>query len=173
MTKLPKRLIGDACIDEDPNALPIVSAKDSFAGKTTVATAVLIDGENVLFNEAATHGRSPLEQGIEWVASQDEVPGARQVFVVWIFIKPDRVSREYVYHGAVAVDMFIDDTTKKGYKRLGHHARQLGRAFQGDIDLSILDETAKDRLVTALNQYPDALKHSRDELKIALGLAVA
>ena len=65
MTKLPRRLLNEACIDDNPNALPIVSAKDSVAGMTTVATAVVIDGDAAYFNEAATHGRSPIEQGIE------------------------------------------------------------------------------------------------------------
>ena len=27
MTKLPRRLLNEACIDDNPNALPIVSAK--------------------------------------------------------------------------------------------------------------------------------------------------
>lgn len=170
MTKLPKRLLNEACIDDNPNALPIVSAKGGVAGKTTVATAVMIDGDTAFFNEAATHGRSPLEQGIEWVDNPDELAEPRRIFVVWLFIRPDRVSREYVYHGAVAVDMLIDEKAKKGYKRLGHHAKQLGRALQGEIDLEILDDAAKERLLEALNEHPEALAASRDELKKALGI---
>lgn len=170
MTRLPKQMLNEDCIDNDPNALPIVSAKGSVAGKTTVATAVLIDGDTAFFDEAATHGRSPLEQGIEWVSSPEQLTQARRVFVVWLFIRPDRTTREYVYHGAVAVDMLIDDQAKQGYKRLGHHAKQLGRALQGEIDLDILDASAKERLVEALSQYPAALQSSRDELKQALGI---
>lgn len=170
MTKLPRRLLNEACVDEDTNALPIVSAKDSVGGMTTVATAVMIDGDTAFFNEAATHGRSPLEQGIEWMDSPDDVPNPRRIFVIWLFIKPDRATREYVYHGAVAVDMLIDDQAKKGYKRLGHHAKQLGRALQGEIDLEILDDAAKARLREALNEHPEALANSRDELKRALGM---
>lgn len=172
MTKIPKRLLNDACIDDDPNALPIVSGRDTVAGKATLITSVLIDGDDAFFDEAATHGRSPLEQGIEWVSNRDDVPNARRIYVVWLFIRPDRVSREYMYHGAVAVDMYIDDATKQGYKRLGHHATQLGRAFQGEIDLSILDDVAKEKLVSALRQHPAALEHSSATLKEALGLPV-
>jgi hypothetical protein len=171
VTKLPRRLLNEACIDDNPNALPIVSAKDSVAGMTTVATAVVIDGDAAYFNEAATHGRSPIEQGIEWVNSPDELADPRRVYVVWLFIKPDRATRQYVYHGAVAVDMLIDEQAKKGYKRLGHHAKQLGRALQGEIDLQILDAAAKERLKEVLNEHPDALANSRAELKLALGLA--
>lgn len=172
MTKIPRRLLNSDCVDDNPNALPIVSGRDSVAGKAPVITGVMIDGDDVFFDEAATHGRSALEQGIEWVSSLDAVPNPRRIFVVWLFIRPDRVSREYTYHGVVAVDMYIDSEAKKGYKRLGHHAKQLGRAFQGEIDLSILTDDAKAKLVEALQQYPDALEHSSPALKEALGLAV-
>lgn len=157
--------------DENPNALPIVSGKDTVAGKATVITAAIIDGDRVFFDEAATHGRTGIEQEVEWLDHLDDVPNGRRIFVVWLFIKPDRQTRDYVYHGAVAVDMYIDDEAKKGYKRLGHHAQQLGRALQGDINLDILDESARRLLTDALNQYPDTLQHSKDELKVALGIA--
>lgn len=170
MARVPKRLLNDACFDERSDAFPIVSAKESAGGKATVITAVLIDGETTLFSEAATHGRSPLEQGIEWVTDPSEVPNGRRVFVVWLYVKPDRVSREYGYHGAVAVDMYIDDATKRGYKRLGHHAKELGRTLQGAVDLSLLDAAAKERLKEALGQYPDVLEHANPELRRELGL---
>lgn len=172
MSKIPRRLLNDACVDDDQNALPIVSARDTIGGKATLATAVIIDGDDAFFDEAATHGRSPIERDIEWVSGQEEVSNARRIFVVWLFIRPDRVSREYMYHGAVAVDMYIDDETKRGYKRLGHHASQLGRSFQGDIDLDILDEAARAKLLEALQEHPDALEHSNASLKEALGLPV-
>lgn len=168
-----KRLLGDACVDRQPNALPLVSPKDTVGSKATVVTAVLIDGDEAFFDDAATHGRSALEQGITWVASPAEVPNARRVFVVWLFVKPDRQSREYGYHGAVAVDMYIDAQTRRGYKHLAQHARQLGRALKGEVDLGILDAAAKQRLLAALAQYPDALRHANPALKQALGLSEA
>lgn len=171
MQRIPRVIQNADCADEkDPRALPIVSAKDSVAGKAPVVTAVVIDGDRAVFDEAATHGRTPLEQRLTWVNSPEEVPNGRRIYNVWLFIKPDRNTRQYVYHGAVAVDMLVDEEAGVGYKRLGHHARMLGLAMKGTIDLSILDDAAKAKLREALNQHPEVLQNSSPELHEALGL---
>ncbi len=170
-SRINRRIQNVECADvKDPNALPIVSSRDTIGGMTTMVTAAIIDGDRVFFDEAATHGRTGLEQGVEWVDDLSEVPNPRQIFVVWLYIKPDRETREYVYHGVCAVDMWIDEENRKGFKRLGHHAKMLGLAMQGHIDLEILDDAARAKLFEALNQYPDTLKHSKRELHEALGV---
>jgi len=114
--KPTRRIINMACVDDqDPNKLPIVSGKER-GGKTTLITAVLIDGDKGWFDEAATHGRTPLEQGIAWKSSPEEVPNGRQIDIVWLFIKPDQ--GDYVYYGATASSMIIDEEAKVGYKYL-------------------------------------------------------
>src|SRR5690606_36389299 len=108
--KATRRIINMACVDDqDPNNLPIVSAKER-GGKTTMITAVLIDGDKGWFDEAATHGRTPLEQGIAWKSSPEEVPNGRQIDIVWLFIKPDQ--GDYVYYCATASSMIIDEEAK-------------------------------------------------------------
>lgn len=171
VTRINRRIQNAECADvNDPNALPIVSGRDTVGGMTTVMTAAIIDGDRVFFDEAATHGRTALEQSIEWLDDLAEVPNPRQIFVVWLFIKPDRETREYVYHGVCAVDMWIDEENKKGFKRLAHHAKMLGMAMRGQIDLEILDKDARMKLHEALNQYPDTLKHSQPALREALAV---
>src|SRR5690606_14787678 len=150
----PSRLvINMACVDnDDPNKLPIVSGKER-GDKTTLITAVLIDGDKGWFDDAATHGRTPLEQGVEWKSSPDEVPNGRQIDIVWLYIKPTK--GEYTYHGATASSMIIDEEAKVGYKRLADHANQLSKALKGGIDLAPLSERSKRVLRRVLDTYPD------------------
>lgn len=161
-----RRVINMECVDNaDPNKLPIVSGKER-GDKTTLITAVLIDGDKGWFDDAATHGRTPLEQGVTWKSSPDEVPNGRQIDIVWLYIKPDK--GDYVYHGATASSMIIDEEAKIGYKYLADHANQLSRALKGVVDLSRLSARSKAVLRRVLNTYPDVFERSSDELKNAL-----
>ena len=162
-----RRVINMACVDnDDPNKLPIVSGKER-GGKTTVVTAVLIDGDKGWFDDAATHGRTPLEQGVEWKPSPDDVPGGRQIDIVWLYIKPSK--GDYVYHGATASSMIIDEEAKIGHKYLADHANQLGKAIKGGVDLASLSDRSKEVLRRVLSTYPEVLENSSEELKAALG----
>ncbi|HEX6971204.1 MAG TPA: YwhD family protein [Limnochordia bacterium] len=170
---LDRRLVNAACPDEqDPNALPIVSSKEAFGGKATALTAVLIDGDQSWFDDAACHGRTPLEQGIEWVKDPAQLTGGRRIYVVWLYVKPVKRGT-YEYYGATAVDMIVDSDRKQGFKKLGLHADRLGDAIKGKIDLSILDDRAKRALLRALGQYPDVLANSKEALRTALGVTSA
>lgn len=168
MARLSNRVQNSACFDQDPNKLPIVSGRGKQA-RTTMITAVLIDGEKGWFDDAATHGRTPLEQGVEWVGSPDEVPSGRRIDIVWLYIKPRKDG--YTYHGATASHMIIDEAAKKGYKYLADHANQLSKALKGAVDLAPLSDEAKAVLRQVLETYPDVLANSSEELKEALGVA--
>lgn len=164
-----RRIQNTDCFDNtDPNKLPIVSAKGDKGGKATVITAILIDGDKAWFDDAATHGRTPLEQGIEWKSSPDEVENGRRIDIVWLYIKPAK--GDYVYHGATYSHMLIDEAAKTGYKHLAGHANQLAKALKGGIDLEGMSPEAIERLIDALKTYPDVLENSSDELKAALGI---
>lgn len=165
---LDARLVNADCPDEqDPGALPIVSSKEAFGGRATALTAVLIDGDKSWFDDAACHGRTPLEQGIEWQKEPADVPNGRRIFVVWLYVKP--IERgTYEYYGVTAVDLIIDPAAKKGYKKMGRHVDQLGAAMKGGIDLSVLDERAKAALYRALNQHPDVIANSKEALRAEL-----
>jgi len=169
MARLTRRVQNSECYDtSDPNKLPIVSAKGAFGGQTTVVTAVVIDGEKGWFDEAATHGRTPLEQGVTWVDAPEKVANGRRIDLVWLFIKPRQ--GEYEYHGAAASHMIIDEEAKVGYKYLANHANQLGKAVKGNVDLEPLSDSAKKTLISVLNTYPEVLANSSAELKRALGV---
>ncbi|HET7559974.1 MAG TPA: YwhD family protein [Limnochordia bacterium] len=171
MSKPPRnttRIENAACPDEsDPNALKIVSNKESFAGKSTALTAVLVDESGAWFEEAAVHARSSLEHGVEWCKSLDEVPDPKPVFVCWVYVKPVR-SGQYTYHGVMACEMFIDRAAMKGFKRLGNHVDRLQAAIAGRFDLSPLDDGARARLAAALASHEGVLEASAPELRAQL-----
>lgn len=172
MARLTRRIQNVDCVDtNDPNRLPLVSGKGAYGGQTTVLTAVMIDGDKGWFDEAATHGRTVLEQGVTWLDSAEDVPNGRQIDIVWLFIKPTK--GEYVYHGATASSMVIDEDAKIGYKYLADHANQLSKAIKGEIDLDRLGDASKATLLRTLNTYPEVLQNSSDALKEALGLPVS
>lgn len=172
MAKITRRVQNSDCFDaDDPNKLPIVSGKGAYGGQTTVLTAVMIDGEKGWFDEAATHGRTALEQGVQWQKQATDVPNGRHIDIVWLFIKP--IKGEYVYHGVTASSMVIDEEAEIGYKYLADHANQLGKAVKGTVDLNRLGDVAKATLIRTLNTYPEVLQNSSAELKEALGLPVA
>ncbi len=174
MSDVPRRIPNASCPDDqDPNALPIVSAKDASGNRATQLTAVVIDGEQAVVDAAALHGRTPLEQKVRWVNSRDQVPAGRPVYVVWLYIKPAGRAGGFVYHGVVAAEMWIDEAAGVGYKNLADHTNRLGRAMRGQVDLSLLDARARAALLQVLNQYPEVLQNSSPELKSQLGLAVA
>lgn len=169
MRGISRRIRNVDCVDlTDPNKLPIVSGKGEYGGKTTVITAVLIDGEKGWFDDAATHGRTPMEQGVSWKASPEEVPNGRKIDIVWLYIKPQGGS--YVYFGATASSMIIDEEAKIGYKHLAGHANQLSKALKGEIDIDALDDRARKTLLAMLSTYPDVLENSSPKLKESLGL---
>lgn len=173
MARLTRRVQNIDCFDsnDDPNKLPIVSGKGEYGGQSPVITAVLIDGDRAWFDEAATHGRTALEQEISWMSSPEEVENGRTIDIVWLYIKPNK--GEYVYHGATASNMIIDEEAGKGYKYLADHANQLAKAVKGGVDLSLLSQDSKRKLIDALNTYPDVLQNSSEELKEALELSTA
>lgn len=170
MARLTRRVQNTECYDaSDPNKLPLVSGKGEYGGKTTVVTAVLIDGNKYWFDEAATHGRTTMEQGITWKSSPDDVENGRQIDIVWLYIKPEK--GEYVYHGATASEMIIDEEAGIGHKYLADHANQLSRAIKGEFDLDRLSPASKTALIQALNTYPEVLDNSSPKLREALGLS--
>lgn len=174
MARVRRGQIEAICTDEELNRdeLPIVAGDNEYGGRGAKLTAIVVDGDKAWFDEPALHGRTAIEQSITWVTSPDEVPEGRTVNPVWVYIRPARRG-SFRYFGVVAVSMLIDEKNQVGYKQLGEHVNRLSHAMNGKIDLELLDETGRAALLEAMQQYPEVLANSADELKLALGLEVA
>lgn len=173
MARVRRGQIDPNCADDQLNRdeLPIVAGDNEYGGRGAKLTAIVVDGDKAWFDEAALHGRTGLEQSITWVTSPEEVPEGRTVNPVWIYIRP-AARGSFRYFGVVAVSMIIDEKNNVGFKRLGEHVNMLGRAMNGEFVLDPLDDAGRAALLKALQQYPEVLANSADELKQALGMQV-
>lgn len=173
MAKVRRNIPTDACPDGvDPDALPIVSGENAYGGRGATLTAVLVDGDNAWFEEAALHGRTALEQQVRWVDRREDVPNGRLVHPVWVYIRPAGRG-QFQYYGLVACDMVIDEENGIGHKQLGDHVNRLSKVMNGEIDLDLLDGRARKALAQALAEYPEVLANSRPEVKESLALSPA
>ncbi|HLT57648.1 MAG: YwhD family protein [Limnochordales bacterium] len=171
MAKVRKGQVNPTCYDEtqESGMLPIVAADSAYGGRGPKLTAVVVDGPRAWFDEAALHGRTAIEQAVQWVKSPEEVPNGRWVHPVWVYIRP-AAGGSFRYYGLVAVSMLIDEEKGVGWKSLPEHVNQLSKCMNGHVDLSALDDQGRAALLQALQQYPDVLENSSDEIKQALGL---
>src|SRR5690606_40136608 len=83
------------CYDETQadGTLPIVAADNAYGGRGAKLTAVVVDGQRAWFDEAALHGRTAVEQAVQWVKSPEEVPNGRWIHPVWVYIRPAEIGR--------------------------------------------------------------------------------
>lgn len=170
MAKVRRNMPVQACPDGmDPDSLPLISADNRYGGRGATLTAVIVDGDKAWFEEAALHGRTALEQRVRWVNRREEVPNGRVVNPVWVYVRPAGQG-EFQYYGLVACDMLIDEASGVGYKYLADHVNRLSKVMQGEVDLSLLDDTGREALRKALAEYPQVLANSRPEVKEALGI---
>lgn len=173
MARIRGRRIDPVCTDEqeDSNMLPLVSGDNEYGGRGAKLTAIVVDGDEARFEEEALHGRTALEQSVTWVDSEDDVPAGRTIYSVWVYIRP-AARGTFRYFGLVAVSMLIDEENGVGYKSLGDHVNKLSTAMGGAVDVGILDDAGRAALLKALQQYPEVLANSSDELKEAVGMSV-
>lgn len=171
MARIRRGQVDPACFDEEQqqDELPIVSGENAYGGRGAKLTAIVVDGDRAWFDEAALHGRTAVEQTVTWAKSPEEVPAGRTVNPVWVYIRPAGRG-SFQYYGLVAVSMIIDEENGVGYKSLGEHVNQLSKAMNGQVDVSLLSEEGLEALRTALNEYPEVLANSSDEVKQAVGL---
>jgi len=112
-------------------------------------SAVFLDGERIFIDNGAIHGKSSVEQGIQFVKSKDEVPNPRLVWVLWITLKRN-AEKQQGYHGAMPFCIWIDDKAKLGYKSLAEQVNKMDKVVKGTIDISALPADIRERLTAFL-----------------------
>ncbi|MDI3328184.1 MAG: YwhD family protein [Alicyclobacillaceae bacterium] len=108
-------------------------------------TAVVIDGDAIWVDRAALHAKSRVERGIQFSDDEARRGRGRRVAVVWVSMGRSTEGRPCL-KGLAACDMWIDDESKTGYKRLAEHVNQMDRAVKGRIELGALSREQKQRL---------------------------
>ena len=121
-------------VEEGPIRLNLVGARTGPHSHLGGLAAVLVDGEQAQVAPGALHARSPVEVGVRWVDSRDQVPRGRCYWVVWIAQGGGRDGGRGI-RGAVASPMWIDREAMVGYKHLAGHVNDMSRAMKGVVDL--------------------------------------
>lgn len=132
----------------DP-ALRIVPVPDEKAQSLGNLSAIIVTEDHAFVSPEALHGRSPVEQGIKWVDSLDQVPNPKQYWIAWVTTGRN-ASGERGYRSVTVSPMWIDRTAMVGYKRLGHHVNDMKAALDGTIKLNDLPEPARIALLAEL-----------------------
>ncbi|MFD1179351.1 YwhD family protein [Paenibacillus puldeungensis] len=125
---------------------------------------VIIDGDEVYIDIGAMHAKSKVEKGIKFSTNREDVPGGRQVWLVWVAV--DRGEEGQFYGGMTACEMWIDTEARRGWKILADHVNKMDYALKRRVILDGLTSEQKaglKRLLTETNsewweRSPDALK---------------
>ncbi|MBX6396269.1 MAG: YwhD family protein [Alicyclobacillaceae bacterium] len=108
-------------------------------------TAVMIDGDRIWVDRGALHAKSQVERGIHFSEDPDRKGKGRRVVVVWVSMGRNPEGRPCL-HGVAGCEMWVDQESKTGYKRLGEHVNQMDRAVKGRVELGVLTAEEKERL---------------------------
>lgn len=136
-------------LDADDDALRIIPVPDEKAQSLGNLSAIIIDGDRAYVSPGALHGRSPVEQGINWVDSLDQVPQARQYWIAWVTTGRNENGNRG-YRSVTVSPMWIDRAAMVGYKRLAAHVNDMKAALDGKIDLKDLPEESRLALIAEL-----------------------
>lgn len=129
-------------------------------------TPVIIDvnAAEASIEVGAMHARSPVEKGIKFLKSKDEVPNGKPYWIVWIAV--ERNEEGPLYAGATACEMTVDRSIRRGYKSLPEHVNNLDKAIKRKIMVSHMDDVSKDVLRQFLQQHdPQMWERSSEDLK--------
>ncbi|KPV45149.1 YwhD family protein [Alicyclobacillus ferrooxydans] len=119
-------------------------------------SAVFIDGDRVYIDNGAIHGKSHLEQGMQWVKTKEEVPTPREIWVVWVTLKRNSDMKQG-YHGVMPFQLWIDQQAKVGYKSLADQVNKMDKAVKGQIDVTNVPGEVLEKLTRFLKGVRDDL----------------
>ncbi|WAH35735.1 YwhD family protein [Alicyclobacillus dauci] len=129
-------------------------------------SAVFLDGDEVFIDNGAIHAKSRLEVGVKFVDDQSAVPDARHIQGLWITLK--RQENGLGYAGAMPFDLWIDDSTKMGYKKLSEQVNQMDKAVRGQVDVQGLPREVVNKLGAHLQKIrPDLWENASDSFRQA------
>lgn len=137
------------------------SAKHQTDDQMKGLSAVFLDGDEIFVDNGAIHAKSRLEFGVKFVASREEVPDARHIQGIWITLK--RQTNGLGYTGAMPFELWIDDATKMGYKKLMEQVNQMDKAVRGQVDLTGLPKETIHKFGEHLQKIrPDLWENAAD-----------
>jgi hypothetical protein len=117
----------------------------------------------------AMHARSPVEKGIKFLKSKDEVPNGKPYWLVWVTI--DRKEEGPYYAGVTACEMTVDREIRRGYKSLPEHVNRMDKSIKRHIIVDHMDAKSKTILAEFLQNHnlgmwERSIQQLKDDLQV-------
>ncbi|MBG9451930.1 hypothetical protein ABE67_21795 [Cytobacillus firmus] len=126
-----------------------------------------VDAGEASIEVGAMHARSPVEKGIKFLKSKEEVPNGKPYWLIWITI--DRKEGGTYYAGVTACEMTVDREIRRGYKSLPEHVNRMDKSIKRHIIVDHMDGKSKKVLADFLKNHDAGMwERSAEQLKTDL-----
>ncbi|MBX9971587.1 YwhD family protein [Cytobacillus firmus] len=126
-----------------------------------------VDAGEASIEVGAMHARSPVEKGIKFLKSKEEVPNGKPYWLIWVTI--DRKEGGAYYAGVTACEMMVDREIRRGYKSLPEHVNRMDKSIKRHIIVDHMDEKSKKVLADFLKNHDAGMwERSAEQLKTNL-----
>ena len=113
------------------------------APQTLVAPLVIGPDGSSAWDAGALHGRSRIEQGLQWVTAREQVPSPCSAWLVWVAMELDASNQPVRYKGLSASEILLNPAQGVGYKSVADHVNRISEAVRGQVNASRLDAAAR------------------------------
>lgn len=168
MEEKKKKDIGFNIIKNDPTEGHGGFGSGSLSLDNVSPVIIDVDAGVASIEVGAMHARSPVEKGIKFLKSKEEVPNGKPYWLVWVTI--DRKEEGPYYAGVTACEMTVDREIRRGYKSLPEHVNRMDKSIKRHIIVDHMD--AKSKAVLAeflkthnLGMWERSIQQLKDDLQ--------
>ncbi len=125
-------------------AVPLSSRLGEMMAPQTLMVALVVSPQGtVSVDPGALHGRSALEQGLQFVRERGEAPGAVEHWFVWAAVEVEPNGQPVRCKGLTASEIWVDTAARLGYKILATHVNRISDALAGKVHVAPLNQKAR------------------------------
>lgn len=162
-----KKNIGFNIIKSDPTEGHGGFGSGSLSLDNVSPVIIDVDASEASIEVGALHARSPVEKGIKFLKSKEEVPNGKPYWLIWVTI--DRNEEGPYYAGVTACEMTVDREIRRGYKSLPEHVNRMDKSIKRHIIVENMDDKSKGILAEFLKNHDAGMwDRSLQQLKDSL-----
>lgn len=130
-------------------SVPLSTALGEQMAPGILVTCLILSPDGRLtLDPGALHGRSRLEQPLQWATRRDELVDSQCYRLIWVAIELDHAQQPFRYKGLAVSDMWID-AQGRGFKAMADSVNRISDALMARADVKVL--SGKER--RALEQH--------------------
>ncbi|MED3549464.1 YwhD family protein [Cytobacillus praedii] len=169
MEEKKKKDIGFNIIKNDPTEGHGGFGSGSLSLDNVSPVIIDVDAGEASIEVGAMHARSPVEKGIKFLKSKEEVPNGKPYWLVWVTI--DRKEEGPYYAGVTACEMTVDREIRRGYKSLPEHVNRMDKSIKRHIIVDHMDTKSKAILAEFLQNHnlgmwERSIQQLKDDLQV-------